>query len=297
MSKILITGGAGFIGTNLAEHMEAQGNEVLILDKRKSKFSPSIRADVTKKNWHSKVGKPEIIYHLAAIVRVDYVSTHPFETMNTEIMGINNVIKFAERTRPEKIIFSSTSAVYGTALPNQFLSEDIKTFPITSYATAKIMAEHYLKEMKKIHNIDFTVLRYFNAYGKYQDPKMVIARFMEAAKESKPIVVFNNGEQTRDFTYIDDVMKATELVAFTDKTNSQIINVGTGVATKIRDVALLVKKISGSQSKILFEKPPEPREHFEIQRRVCDKRRLKKLIGFECKTTLSQGLKKLMQEQ
>jgi UDP-glucose 4-epimerase len=273
--KILITGGAGFIGRNLAEEL-SKTNEVVILDKVKVPYTNSIVADIRKTGWFKKVKKVDYIFHLSAIVGVDYVATHPDEVISTEIAGLKNIVEFAKKRKAKRIIYSSTSSVY-----------EAPDSP-TSYNIAKLLAEQYLGES----GLNYSIIRYFNVYGKHQRKKMVISRFINNALKGEPIIVFGNGNQTRDFTFIGDAIKATVLIAKSKNTSSCIIDVGTGVETKLIDVARLVKEIHHSKSEIIHKKAPNFRKNFEVRRRVSDPSKLKKLVGFECKTSLKEGIGK-----
>ena len=275
--KILITGGAGFIGTNLAKEL-LKNNEVIILDKEKSEIGKSIVTDVTKKDWFEQVRSVDYIFHLAAIVGVDYVSEHPEETEKNEIEGIKNIIDFAKKYCKEKLIYSSTSSVY-----------ESKEYP-TSYNKAKAFSEEYLHKS----GLRYSIIRYFNVYGKYQKEKMVVSRFINLALKNEPLVIFMDGNQTRDFTFVDDAVNATILIAESNKTNSQTIDIGAGNEIKIVDLANLILDLTKSKSQIVFGKPYINRENFEVVSRRCDPSKLKVLTGFECKTVLRDGLKNMI---
>jgi len=206
-NKILITGAGGFIGTNLARELVRLGNEVISLDRKMPQYGIPIISDITDPSWIDKVGKVDYVFHLAATVGVDYVSAHPFETMNTEIFGINNIVQHAIKYRPKKIIFTSSSVVYGV---NTNAKEDSPVTTTSTYGVAKYLAEIYLQELKKKHDIDYSVCRIFNAYGPDQSTRMVVSKFIDQARKNEPITLYARGEQTRDFCVTGDTLILTK---------------------------------------------------------------------------------------
>lgn len=271
--KILVTGGAGFIGRNLVRKL-SHNNDTIVLDLKKSTHQQSIIADVRKTDWFAKVGTVDYIFHLAAIVGVDYVSQHPDETVDTELKGINNVITFARQYDVAKIIYASTSGVYETA-----------DHP-TCYNTAKLDAENLLKSS----GIDHAIVRFFNIYGKYQDKKMVIPRFVDAALKNEPLFVFDDGLQTRDFTYITDTVNAAIHLAAKE---TGTFDLGTGHETTIIDLAKTIIDLAGSNSKIILKKPNKLRQPFEVRQRRADTTLINNL-GISCNTSLQTGLTELL---
>ena len=278
--RILITGGAGFIGLHLAKYLK-KNNDVIILDKVKCQFSGSIKCDVRDNGWFKKVGRVDYIFHLAAIVGVDYVASHPEETRSTEILGMRNVIDFAKKYKVKKIIYSSTSSVY-----------DVLTHP-TSYNTSKLLAEQILRDS----SLNYTILRYFNVYGPNQKEKMVVSKFISLASQDKPLIVYMDGNQTRDFTFIEDVVKATVIVSSSNKTNSETFDVCTGVETRISNLAKIIKKGLNSQSKIVYKEFPMGRVNFEVTHRVGCVDKLTQLTRFVPLFDLNKGIRKTIGEK
>jgi UDP-glucose 4-epimerase len=302
--RILVTGGSGFIGKNLVLKLANMGNKVTVLDIDKDELTKLrdhknvnvIVGDVTKKKTYSYLPTDfEYIFHLAATVGVEYVSTHPFITMDTEIFGISNIVRFAIRCpNLKKVIYSSTSAIYGNIKTNKQTIESIGASHLSSYGGAKLLAEKYLSEMKHFFGINYLIVRYFNVYGRFQKEKMVIPLFFSQALSEKPIIVFGDGKQSRDFTYVEDALEATIKLADSRHLNGDIFNIGTGNSTRILDLAKEIKIITHSNSPIVLTKPPENRKEYEIERRVCNNKKLKDAINFSFNTTLHQGLKKTL---
>ena len=269
---IVVTGAAGFIGSALCSELERE-NRLIAVDKRACRFNGSIREDIRKKSALKNIKKADYIFHLASVVGVDYVSLHPKEVRDTELQGIRNTAELAKKTGA-KLVYASTSSVY-EAIQDP-----------TSYNTSKLFAEQYLRDS----GIKHSIIRYFNIYGPGQKKEMVIPRFISRAVKNREIVVFSDGDQTRDFTYIDDAIKATILIA--EKTQGKTIDIGTGKESSIMELAENIKQILRSSSPIIKKEPPENRLPFEIRRRKSDPRNLEKMAGFRCATTLKKGLLK-----
>ncbi|MFW5886587.1 MAG: NAD-dependent epimerase/dehydratase family protein [Bacteroidota bacterium] len=277
--KILITGGNGFIGRNLSEELSKE-NQVIVLDKSKTnnKNVAAIQEDIVKKDWLQKTGHVDYIFHLAANVGVDYVSKTPEETRVTEILGMRNILCFAKENPVKKIIYSSTSSVY----------EAIHS--PTAYNISKLYAEQLLRDS----GLNHTILRLFNVYGKYQQDKMVVPRFIQKALNNEPITIFGDGNQTRDFTYIKDIVNAIIISAKTEKANSRVFDIGTGTETKIIELAKVIVQLTNSDSKIIKGPVPEHRRHYEVIKRCCNPKPMIKMLGFECQTNLKKGINDLI---
>jgi UDP-glucose 4-epimerase len=199
-----------------------------------------------------------------------------------------NVINFAKYNDVKKILYSSSSSVYGDFKEHNQDSNELS--PLSSYGKSKLFAEHYLSKVKKKYGIDYTILRYFNVYGEFQQEKMVIARFMNAALKNENLRVFGDGMQTRDFTFIEDVVRITINVMNADKTNSKIIDVGTGKQITMNNLASeILSLMPSSTSKLINVQEPSHRKKYEIRQRYCNTTKLNQL-GYFCKTQLSEGL-------
>ncbi|MEE9372238.1 MAG: NAD-dependent epimerase/dehydratase family protein [Saprospiraceae bacterium] len=304
MSKILITGGAGFIGSHLAETLANQGNEVVVLDNllRGNKIPNEtlnkitlLKGDVIDNSTVSNAAEGcDYIYHLAAILGVDIVADNPTETMEVEVIGMKNVAAAALMNN-SKIIYASTSGIYGHNAIEQSVTEDIMVDPRTSYAMAKRYNELYLAALHEEKGLDCIALRYFNVYGVRQDNRMVTPRFIEQALANEPITVFGDGNQTRDFTYIDDTIKATILVG--EKVSGfEILNVANENEENILNLAKKIISITGSTSEIAMIEAPKKRYDYEVGRRFGNSDKLLSFIGYKPDTDLDTGLSYLIQE-
>ena len=302
--KILITGGAGFIGSHLVEALVGFGNEVVVLDNllRGNKIVSDvfkkitfIKADVNDFNQvlEASIGC-DMIFHFAAILGVDIVADNPMETMETEVIGTQNVVRAALQNNISKIIYASTSGVYGHNALEQTVTEEILVDPTTSYAMAKRYNEIYLASLQEEKGIDCICLRFFNVYGPRQDSRMVVPRFIEQSKAGRSITVYVSGKQTRDFTYIDDTIKATIKLA-SNVTGFEIFNVANELESDISTLAEKIRVFTESKSEITLINAPAKRYDYEVGRRVGSSDKLMRFTGFKPTTSLDEGIKSILE--
>lgn len=302
MAKILITGGAGFIGSHLVKNLIDKNNEVIVLDNllKGNKIDQTIlnkitfvKDDVRNFEVVKKLSQQcDYIYHFAAVLGVDVVADNPVETMDTEVIGMKNVVDAALLNNVKKIIYASTSGIYGHSAIEKSVTENIQVDPRTSYAMAKRYNEIYLKAAFEQKGLNSISVRFFNVYGIGQDNRMVIPRFFEQCVSGEPITVFGNGHQTRDFTYIDDTIKACLLL--TEKVNGcEIFNVANENEFSILELAKLIKEITGSKSEINILNAPSKRYDYEVERRFGSSEKLFNAVKFKPSTNLKEGLMKI----
>lgn len=299
--KILITGGAGFIGSNLAKRLVNDGHSVVVLDNllRGNKLDKEtyneiqfINGDVRDLDQVIEASKGcDLVYHFAAVLGVDIVADNPVETMDVEVIGTRNVVMAAEINNIKKVMYASTSGIYGHSAIESALSEEVLVDPRTSYAMAKRYNEIYLASHHEEKGLDVVSLRFFNVYGWNQDNRMVIPRFFEQALNGNNITVFGSGKQTRDFTFIDDTIEAC--VRLIDIKGCHIVNIANEYEWCITDVAQSIKKITTSESNIVYLEAPKKRYDYEVERRVGSSEKLHKLTGYKPTTTLEEGLAKI----
>lgn len=299
--KILITGGAGFIGSNLAKKLVDNGNKVVVLDSllRGNKLEKDtfekitfIKGDVRDLETVKKASLGcDIIFHFAAVLGVDIVADNPVETMDVEVIGTRNVVMAAEVNNIKKIMYASTSGIYGHSAIGNALTEEVLVDPRTSYAMAKRYNEIYLASNHEEKGIDVISLRFFNVYGWNQDTRMVIPLFFEQARKNANITVFGNGRQTRDFTHIDDTVEAC--IRLIDVKGCHIINIANETEWCIEDIAYQIKSITKSDSKISYIEAPKKRYDYEVERRVGSLEKLEELTSYKPETGLSEGLNKI----
>jgi len=298
LGKILVTGGAGFIGSHLTEQLILAGHQVVVLDNlsmgNKLVFKGSekvefIKGDVRDQQTvlQASQGCSRIV-HLAAIVGVDEVIHRAFEMVETETIGTYNVVHAARQNGVQKLLYASSSAVYHK-IYSSFSIETDSLGLVNTYAVAKRLNEKYLEALSNDHGISTNSMRFFNVYGGRQDERMVIPRFFRQAMSNRPIEIFGNGLQTRDFTYIDDVIHGITTLLFQDQL-SGIFNISRGVETTIGELASLIKVTTGSDSEISRLKFPANRATFKVNRRVGSAEKLARLAGYKPSTCLENGL-------
>lgn len=299
--KVLITGGAGFIGSNLSKRLVDDGHKVVVLDSllRGNKLDKEtfekiefIKGDVRDSDTVTNASKGcDLIFHFAAVLGVDIVADNPVETMDVEVIGTRNVVYAAEVNNIKKIMYASTSGIYGHSAIENALTEEVLVDPRTSYAMAKRYNEIYLASHFEEKGLNVISLRFFNVYGWNQDTRMVIPLFFEQASNDEKITVFGTGKQTRDFTYIDDTVEAC--IRLMDINGCHIVNIANEAEWCIDDVAEQIKAITNSKSEISFIEAPKKRYDYEVERRVGSSNKLMSLTSYKPDTTLGEGLQKI----
>ncbi|MBW8051276.1 MAG: SDR family NAD(P)-dependent oxidoreductase [Cytophagales bacterium] len=305
MKRILVTGGAGFIGSHLVKHLVEKGGEVIVadillrgnkIDKEILKSVKFVNADVRNYEKMAELSKNcDMIFHFAAILGVDVVADNPVETMETEVIGMKNITKAAMKNGVQKVIYASTSGVYGHSAIEKSVTENIQLDPRTSYAIAKRYNEIYLTALYEEKGLQSVSLRFFNVYGVNQDNRMVIPRFFEQAMKNDPITVYGEGNQTRDFTYIDDTIQAS--IQLAEKVNGcDIFNIANEHEFSIGELAQTIYEITNSKSKISFIPSPNKRYDFEVERRVGNSQKLYESIKYKPSTKLKDGLMRIYKD-
>lgn len=305
MKHILVTGGAGFIGSNLVKRLVKDGHQVTVLDNLL--HGNKIEANILEKirfiegsvldleTVRDAATGTDLVIHLAAVLGVDIVAQKPMETMEVEVFGFKNVVDVIQELGHKKIMYASTSGVYGHSPIENGITEDVLVAPDTSYAVAKRYNEVYLQSLLQNTGIESVCMRFFNIYGAAQDSRMVIPRFFELAKANESITVYGDGMQTRDFTYVDDAVEAVIQLMGHIK-GWEIYNVAKEDEIFIKDLAETIVKVTGTTADITYTPAPEARKDYEVQRRYGSSQKLKRVTGYIPGTSLEDGLKTIYQE-
>ena len=301
MSKILITGGAGFIGSHVADALIACGHTIVIIDNfsigKKENINASARVyscDITNVEAGDIIQKekPDAIIHLAAQIDVRKSVADPVADANINILGSINIIENARIAQVKKIIFASTGgAIYGDTqnIPTQ---EDEPRNPISPYGVAKLAIEHYLYYYSKVFEMKYVILRFANVYGPRQNSRGeagVVAIFCDKILSGQTPVIFGDGKNTRDFVFVEDVAQANVAALASDATG--YYNVGTSVETDVNKLSEYIASAFGYRGEYTYEEAKSGE-----QRRSClDFSKIKKNLGWEPKTSLKEGIEKTAQ--
>jgi len=292
MSKILITGGAGFIGSHLCDEF-IKNNEVIVMDNflHGNKIAVEgvelVESDVLDLDLMLTVSKNcDTIIHLASGVGIDHTSKYATNVMEVDFFGTFNVCTAAKENNIPHIIYSSTSSVYG----------DNKTIsPKSGYAQTKRNSEVYLENFSKETRIMSTVVRFFNVYGSRQDARMVVPKFRNWMKDNEDVIIHDDGEQTRDFTYIKDVTKCIRKILeckILDTYN--LFEISRGKQETVNYLAKTMIKILKSKSSLIHEPTPEILQQMQVRERQGDSGPLYEKIKYRPKTNLIDGLKEML---
>lgn len=296
--RYLITGAAGFLGSALANRLAAEGHAVLCVDdlstgdeRSLSKSVQFVRGDVNDrpKLW-SLLHDVDCVYHLAAKVSVPESVLYPREYNNVNVGGTVTIMEAMRDVGVRRVVFASSGTVYGNQ-PVQPVTENAFPNPRAPYAVSKLAAEYYVKSIGALWGIETICLRIFNAYGPGQHiPPVhtpVIPNFLRQAWENGTIVIHGDGNQTRDYVYVDDVVEAMIAASNAPDINKLTINIGSGTETSVKDLARLSVEVTGGHPEIVYN----PRNDGGLSRLCADLTLAKNLLGYEPKTQLIDGLK------
>jgi UDP-glucose 4-epimerase len=303
--KVLVTGGAGFIGSHLTKALLNKGVNVIVydnfssgsmekLESIKSKIT-IIKDDIRNHETLSKaLAKTDYVFHLAALTSVHNSIFDPMDTFDINANGTLNVLYHSHQAGVKRVVIASSCAIYGnqTLCP---IPEDAKPLLRSPYATSKLVGETYADNFYNVYSLETVCLRYFNVYGPDQnadsDYASVIPRFIKAVKSNTPPQIYGTGKQSRDFIYVQDVVRANFQAAFElkDLKKQRIFNIGTGKATSLLDLVEALSTISGVKMKPQFY---EARKG-DIESSCAEMTTSKQVLGFNSKTSLEAGLKEL----
>lgn len=288
MNKILITGGAGFIGSSLADRLlQSDQYEVVLVDNlltgdiRKVPIHSRVKFIKCDVNNHRDIAEImtsfrfDYVFHYAAVVGVQRTTDNPIMVLN-DLQGIRNVLELSKNTGVKRVFFSSSSEVYGEPVE---LPQHEETTPLNSrlpYAVVKNVGESFCRSFHKEYGLDFTVFRFFNTYGPKQSTDFVISKFLKAAVQNKPITIYGNGQQTRTFCFIDDNTECTVKILEQGFMMNDVINIGSDIEVTIHQLAELIIQLTGSKSTIEFL---PPLKEGDMTRRQPDAQKMNQILG------------------
>ena len=255
MSKIIVTGGAGFIGSHLVDKLIEEDHEVIVIDNLSAGKKENINSKAVfykKDICDFEEIKPlfnevDYVFHLAAIPRIPFSIKNPIKTSKVNILGTINVFKAASENKIKRVVFASSSSVYGNQEKSPF-KEDMIPSPISPYSLQKFVGEKFAELFTNLYDLPVICLRYFNVYGPRidfnSDYALVIGKFLRQKEEKKPLTIYGNGEQTRGFCYVEDVVGANVKAMESNKLKGgEVINISSG---KTQSINYLAKLIGGS---------------------------------------------------
>jgi nucleoside-diphosphate-sugar epimerase len=303
--KALVTGGAGFIGSHLASRLVRDGHDVRVLDN----FSTGSRSNLADEGEsveivegdiqsyeraHNAVQGCEVVFHLAALPSVPRSIQDPLTSTAVNVIGTLNVLLAARDSGVRRVVYASSSSAYGSdpSLPKQ---ENRPSLPISPYAVAKLASEGYCRSFSEVYDLETVALRYFNVFGPRQDPlsqyAAVIPRFITALLQDEKPVVFGDGEQSRDFTYIDNVIEANLLAADAADVSGQMFNIACGEAISINRLLDDLRRILGSdiEATYLESRPGDVKHSLADISRAEEKLRYRLVVDF------SEGLRRTVE--
>jgi UDP-glucose 4-epimerase len=303
--RILVTGGAGFVGSNLVKRLLRDGARVTVLDDLFTGRRENLPAEECAfvhgsvcdvKTVEGLVASHELIFHLAA--RNIVISTrNPREDFETNIGGTLNVLMAARAAGGKRVVYTSSTSVYGNPryLP---INEDDHLSLLTPYAVSKLAGENYCMAFYESYDLPTTAVRYSNIFGPGQDPANpycgVVAKFLEAILAGRAPVIHGDGNQSRDFTYIDDAVEATLLAGTSDRALGEVFNVGSGVETRVNELAATLLRITGAR---VTPAHTDRRDIDNIRRRVVNIEKTRRALRWVPEVTLEEGLRRTVEWQ
>jgi len=299
--KVLVTGGAGFIGSHIVEKLLGLGARVSVIDTMLCgnkiqhlaghKGLTIYNIDVTDVPAITPLFTgQDIVFHLAAVVGVEETQDEPVNLLNVEVVGTSNVIALAAKNKVRRFIFASSSEVYGDS--NQPMVEEGPFNPKSTYALTKLIGEHFCMAYYQKYGLEYTALRYFNVYGPRQDGRFVLSRFVNRALAGEELYIYGDGQQTRDFTYIDDSVHMSLLAGVMPEGSKQIFNFGTGKEVSINELADMVLTALDLKGRVKTSHVDYDRlrsKEIEVFNRLADTKKAERLLGYKPATDLKTG--------
>jgi UDP-glucose 4-epimerase len=303
--NVLVTGGAGFIGSHLVDRLITEGYAVRVLDNLSSgKLSnierplkvgkvDFVEGDIRDASVVDKaLSGVDVVVHLAALISVPLSIANPELTFDVNLLGTSNLLRSSVKEGVGKYVFVSSCAVYGEP-KIQPITEETMPDPISPYAESKLLGERYCLGFHDRGLLRSVILRFFNVYGPRQslnDYSGVITLFLDLAKRNRPLIVYGDGSQTRDFVSVHDIVEAILASLNSVNAEGEIVHIGSGRATSVNELAEEVLKLTGAESGILHKSPRTG----DIRNSLADISKAKRLLGYDPKVSLRDGLRELL---
>lgn len=305
MTLALVTGGAGFIGSHLVEGLLERGYKVRVLDNFSTGRRANLKGVLTRielvegnvtnlTTVRSVMRGVEIVFHQAALPSVPRSVKNPLESNEVNITGTLNVLLAARDASVRRVVYAASSSAYGDQ-PTLPKVETMTPDPLSPYAIAKLAGEMYARAFTNLYGLSTVSLRYFNVFGPRQDPTTqyagVLAKFCTCAITGQPYPVYGDGEQSRDFTYVANVVEANILAAHAQLNGSPVINVACGQRTTLNQIIQLLNELTGQNLPAHYS-PPRPGD---VRHSQADITRARQLLGYEPKIDLREGLRRTLE--
>ena len=309
--RYLITGGAGFIGSNLADSLLKDGHEITVVDNFNDYYDIRIKEGnvaANLGNTHYKLYRTDIenmtalqkvfaeqkfdaVIHLAARAGVRPSLERPLDYINSNILGTVNILECMRESGCKKLVIASSSSVYGNCKAEKF-SEDLKvTEPISPYAATKSACEQLCYTWHHLYGINVVALRFFTVYGPRQRPDLAISKFARLIDENKPIQMFGDGTTKRDYTFIEDIVAGIKASINYNQTGYEILNLGGGEPITLKRMIETIEQTMGKKA-VIEQLPMQPGD---VEKTVCDYSKARNLLGYQPKTTFAEGVKKFIE--
>lgn len=308
--KVLITGGAGFIGSSLADELLANGSDVVVVDNFNDYYDVELKERNVRKNLTNphyslyrcdiedmaslttifKENQFDVVVHLAARAGVRPSLENPVGYVKSNILGTVNILECMREADVKKLVIASSSSVYGNCKEEVF-TEDLKvTEPISPYAATKSACEQICYTWHHLYDISVVALRFFTVYGPRQRPDLAINKFARLIREGKPIPMFGDGSTKRDYTFIDDIVAGIIASINYDRSGFEIINLGGGEPITLKQMIATIEKVLNKQA-VIQQLPMQPGD---VDKTVCDWSKAHRLLNYSPSTTFEEGIRKFV---
>lgn len=310
---ILITGGAGFIGSSLADALLKEGKEIIVVDNLNDYYNPEIKekniswalkqknykfykADIENQADLAKIfneNKIDTVVHLAARAGVRPSIEHPMEYVKTNIFGTMNILEEMKKHNLKKLVIASSSSVYGNCTAEEF-TEDLKVSePISPYAATKSACEQICYTYSHLYDMNVVCLRFFTVFGPRQRPDLAINKFVRLINEGAEVPMFGDGTTRRDYTYIDDIVSGIKAAIEYKDTKYEIFNLGGGAPVTLREMIHTIESVLGKKA-IIKEYPMQPGD---VYKTVSDCQKARQLLNYQSKTSFREGIENFINWQ